>query len=92
MASRSDAVVRWGWSPCSACDGTSGPKSPPPRTANLIFVKDKNRAVLSSPLQGKEVKNRDGVIAASSYAIALPSRGEEERKSKQSLLGLDSVT
>jgi hypothetical protein len=42
---------------------TGGPKSPPPRTANSIFVKNKNRAVLSSPLKGEEEKNRRRMCA-----------------------------
>jgi tripartite-type tricarboxylate transporter receptor subunit TctC len=42
------------------CGWTRGLKSPPPRTASSIFVKYKNRAVLSSPLKGEEEKNRKG--------------------------------
>jgi copper chaperone CopZ len=39
---------------------SSGAESPPPRTASSIFVKDKNRAALSSPLKGEEEKSREG--------------------------------
>ncbi len=37
-----------------------GTESPPPRTARSIFVKDENRAVLSSPLKGEEEKEPMG--------------------------------
>jgi hypothetical protein len=43
---------------------TSGKESPPPRTASSIFVKDENRAALSSPLKGEEEKKFERVRAS----------------------------
>jgi hypothetical protein len=39
---------------------TRGAESPPPRAASSIFVKNENRAALSSPLEGEEEKNCAG--------------------------------